>query len=63
MSKNTWLGTTPLLKNVVTIFSTFAASVLLRYDVPLALISSCPICRNLYKYAPHPNKEEFEHET
>lgn len=43
--KNTWLGTTPLLKKVVTIFSTFAASVLLRYDVPLALISSCPICR------------------
>jgi hypothetical protein len=39
----TWLGITPLLKNVVTIFSTFAASVLFRYDVPLALISSCPI--------------------
>ena len=37
-----WMGITPL-KNVVTIFSTLEDSVLFRYDVLLALISSSPI--------------------
>jgi len=34
----------PPLRKVVTIFSTFAASVRFRYEVPLALSSSWPIC-------------------
>lgn len=58
-SLHTWLGTTPLLKNVVTIFSTFAASVLLRYDVPLALISSCPIYRKSVRVSCVNKQEEL----